>query len=80
MYNREKSDTYLRSIGPRPLTEAEHRKYVEISIEEGSLGTGKGVQDYLLASMQRDLQAKKASPPDIAPDTTPDTTPDTENR
>lgn len=64
MTNRTRSDAYLKEIGPRPLTEDEHRRYVEICIEEGSLDTGEGIQDHILASLEKKRQPHNSPSPD----------------
>lgn len=53
MNQRKKSDAYLRSIGPRRLTDEEHRAYVSLCIEEGSLDSGERIVDYLLDRLRR---------------------------
>jgi hypothetical protein len=51
---REKSDAFLKARWPRKLTEEEHRAYVLLCIEEGSLGTGGGVTDFLFHQFQQE--------------------------
>jgi hypothetical protein len=61
MPSRTRSDAFLRSIGPRKLTNAEHRAYVLLSIEEGSLDSGEGITDRLLARLRRKREGKPAT-------------------
>jgi hypothetical protein len=51
MTNRARSDAFLKARWPRKLTDEEHRAYVLLCLEEGSLDTGEGIADRLLTSL-----------------------------
>jgi hypothetical protein len=54
----------LQARWPRKLTEEEHRAYVLLSIEEGSLGTGGGVTDFLFHQFQKERKQAAEGPQD----------------
>ena len=61
---RAKSDAFLQARWPRKLTDEEHRAYVLLSIEEGSLGTGGGVTDCLVHQFQKERKQTAEGPQD----------------
>ena len=63
MPSRTRSDSFLRSIGPRKLTDEEHRAYVLLCIEEGSLDSGEGIADRLLDRLRRKREGKPGPSP-----------------